>query len=249
MFEDSLATLRQRLGPSLELRAVAETGSTNSDLLELSRQDPQPRLLVAERQSAGRGRQGRSWFAEPGDALSFSLAWPWSGQALDGLSLAVGSCIAEALDPGGAQLRLKWPNDLWWQQRKLGGILIESVSQGGRIAALVIGVGINLRDPELPGIATAGLRQLDPRWNAPLALESLLPPLLTLLQGWQGFDAAEQARFERRDGLRGLAVAGGPDEIWRGVAEGVSPQGLLRLRAPDGALHELRAGEARLLPA
>lgn len=245
-FAPALAALRARLGDeALRLELVAETASTNSDLLAACREQPQARLLVAERQTAGRGRLGRSWISEPGDSLTFSLSWPWAGQPLDGLSLAVGTAIAEALDPGGQQLRLKWPNDLWWQERKLGGILIESVVQGGAVTALVIGIGLNLRDPGIAEQPSAGLRQLDPRWDAPLALETLLPPLLSLLQGWQGFDAAAQAAFARRDALAGRAVAGGD---WQGVAEGVSAEGLLRLRDTEGRLHELRAGEVRLRP-
>ena len=113
-----------------------------------------PRALVAERQTAGRGRLGRTWESTPGASLTFSLAWPFAaGIDLSGLSLAVGVALAETLDPRpGAALRigLKWPNDLWLvgsaePGRKLGGVLIETVARGaGRVA--VIGIGINLRE-------------------------------------------------------------------------------------------------------
>lgn len=243
MFDAALAALRQRLGTSVQLEAVAETASTNTDLLALARHDPAARLRVAERQTAGRGRLGRAWVSPPGDSLTFSLAWPWQGQPLDGLSLAVGTALADALDAGGEQLRLKWPNDLWWQQRKLGGILIESVVQGGAVSALVVGVGLNLRPPALSDAPTAGLCELDPRWDAPLALQAVVPALVQMLAGWRGFDAGAQAAFARRDALAGLSVA---DATCQGVAEGVSADGLLRLRLADGSLRELRAGEVRL---
>jgi BirA family biotin operon repressor/biotin-[acetyl-CoA-carboxylase] ligase len=110
-------------GPAaVEIEWVAETGSTNADLLAWVREAPAdsvlaPRALVAERQSAGRGRLGRAWESTPGASLTFSLAWPFAaGIDLSGLSLAVGVALAEALDPRpGAALRigLKWPNDLW----------------------------------------------------------------------------------------------------------------------------------------
>lgn len=244
IFDATLAGLAQLLGPRWQLRAVAETGSTNSDLLDACRhQPPVAQLLVAERQSAGRGRLGRSWSSQGAAAsLTFSLAWPLPpGTPLDGLSLAVGVALAEALDPGDTGLRLKWPNDLWWQDRKLGGVLIEAL--GAAAPAVVVGVGLNLSAPELP--ATAGLHELDAVWTAPLALAAVLPSLTALLDAWQGFDADWQRRFAARDALAGRAVAG--DGI-AGVAEGVSRDGLLRLRGPDGGLHLLRAGEARLRP-
>ena len=109
---------------------VAETGSTNADLLARVRAAAasgatasRPCLLVAERQTAGRGRHGRAWHATPDASLTFSLAWPLAPRRLSGLSLAVGVALAEALDPrAGDALRigLKWPNDLWlrrWRPR------------------------------------------------------------------------------------------------------------------------------------
>lgn len=243
LFDATLHSLALQLGPRWRLRAVAETGSTNTDLLDACRQAPQPQLLVAERQRAGRGRMGRSWHAEPGTALTFSLACPCTQAPLDALSLAVGTVLAEALDPEGRGLQLKWPNDLWWQRRKLGGVLIETVSQGGAPRAVVVGVGLNLVAPVVDQ-PSAGLRELDPRWTAPLALAAVLPPLAALLDGWQGFGAGLQARFGARDGLRGLslAAAGG----LQGAAEGVDADGQLLLRQPDGGLRPLRAGEVRL---
>lgn len=252
-YDAALAGLRQVLGARLPaLQAVAEVGSTNTVLLERSRRDAQPQLLVAERQHAGRGRLGRDWWSAPGDSLTFSLAWPCEGWPLDqlsGLSLAVGLALAEAIEPAGRRLRLKWPNDLWLDGRKLGGVLIETAaSAGGAPRVVVIGVGLNLRAPQasperpLDGPA-AGAIELDPRWSAPLLLSAVLPPLVELLEGWQGLTPTVLASYAPRDALAGRRIAGGGLE---GVAEGVSAAGLLRLRDDAGALHELRAGEARL---
>ncbi|MFN4116324.1 MAG: biotin--[acetyl-CoA-carboxylase] ligase [Inhella sp.] len=249
VFDTTLPGLGLLLGPRWRLRAVLETGSTNSDLLEACRnQAPEPQLLVAERQRAGRGRLGRSWESSGSEAsLTFSLAWPLAaGTPLDGLSLAVGVALAESLDPSDAGLRLKWPNDLWWQDRKLGGVLIEALTGSSGVSAVVVGVGLNLARPdatELP--ETAGLRDLDAVWTAPLALAAVLPSLAALLEGWQGFTPDWQRRFAARDALAGRAVAGDGVE---GIAEGVSRDGLLCLRGADGGLRLLRAGEARLRP-
>ena len=101
---------------------VAETGSTNDDLLARIRLAAAsgatvfaPCLLVADRQRAGRGRHGRRWHATPDASLTFSIAWTSPRSDLSGLSLAVGCALAEAIDPRGRPLRigLKWPNDLW----------------------------------------------------------------------------------------------------------------------------------------
>jgi BirA family transcriptional regulator, biotin operon repressor / biotin---[acetyl-CoA-carboxylase] ligase len=240
--DEALAGLRLLLGPGIDLRAVAETGSTNSDLLEACRLDPSPQLLVAEHQTAGRGRLGRSWQSQPGSSLTFSISWPLPAVALDGLSLVVGTAVAEALDPAGQALRLKWPNDLWLQGRKLGGVLIETAGHGAEPRSVVIGVGLNVVAPQVD-VPSSGLQQLDPRWTAALALSAVAPPLVSLLRQWRGFDVAAQRAFAERDALRGREVAGG---AWSGKAEGVNSSGLLRLRDAQGQLHELRAGEVRL---
>lgn len=238
MFGAALDSLGALLGPRLVLRSVAETDSTNSDLLEASRLDPRPQLLVAAHQRAGRGRLGRSWSSRAGDSLTFSLAWPVSAP-LAGLSLAVGSCLADSLDPEGRALQLKWPNDLWYQQRKLGGILIETATQG----VVVVGVGLNLSAPAVDQ-PSAGLLELDTRWTAPLALQTVLPPLVDLLSAWRGFDAARQRAFAARDGLRGRRLRAGALE---GVAQGVDHDGALCLRQADGVLQRVVAGELRLV--
>jgi len=224
----------------LDARWVAETGSTNSDLLAACRAAPlhEPQLLVAERQSAGRGRQGRSWISAPGDSLTFSLAWPWHGQPLDGLSLAVGTVLAETLDRDCNRLRLKWPNDLWWQDRKLAGILIEAATASGR-SQVVIGIGINIRPRPAEGLSTppAALAELWPEASAGAALLRLMPTLVHTLQDFeqQGF-APLQARFEARDVLRGREVYTSDGQS--GLALGVGPTGALRLQ---------QAGSERLI--
>ncbi len=150
-------------GKRLAIEVVAETASTNADLRERATRLQSPLLLAAERQTAGRGRAGRSWLAEPGDSLCFSLAWRLAGplQRLSGLSLAVGVALAEALraprsnGAPGTPVMLKWPNDLLVDGAKLGGILIETAGAAGAAGAkapdgagqlwVVIGVGLNVR--------------------------------------------------------------------------------------------------------
>jgi BirA family biotin operon repressor/biotin-[acetyl-CoA-carboxylase] ligase len=162
--------------PAERLEIVDETGSTNTDLMQRMRNLPRDgakpgvhAVRVAYRQTAGRGRQGRSWHAERGRALTFSLACvlPRPLAGLAGLSLAVGTMLVEALRalpalaPGdAARIRLKWPNDVLLDDDKLAGILVETAWSTPLATAAVIGVGINVRgDVTLAGEqATAAAR-------------------------------------------------------------------------------------------
>jgi BirA family biotin operon repressor/biotin-[acetyl-CoA-carboxylase] ligase len=133
----------------MDIRAVVETGSTNVDLLAAIDTLSVPTLLVADQQTAGRGRAGRTWHSAPATSLTFSMAWPMASQtqSLAGLSLAIGVVIAETLGTLGIPLALKWPNDLLRDGAKLGGILIEMANSRQSVPKkrwAVIGIGLNL---------------------------------------------------------------------------------------------------------
>ncbi len=121
--------------PGLHAQVLPEVDSSNSELMRRARNgDLRPQLLVALAQSAGRGRMGRSWLSQPADALTFSLGLPLHLNDWSGLSLAVGLSVAQSLHPS---IELKWPNDLWWHQRKLAGILIETANVGAQRYAVI----------------------------------------------------------------------------------------------------------------
>ena len=246
---------------------VAETGSTNSDLLArvhaaaLAGQTPVlPCLRVAARQTAGRGRHGRHWQAAEGASLTFSLAWPFpASRDLSGLSLVDGVALAHALEPHGAvRIGLKWPNDLWLLDgdpgagtgRKLGGVLIETAPCGaGRVA--VIGVGLNVGAVSVAdAVADAGsgvacLTEIDSEATAEGTLQRVAEPLIAAVRRFEteGF-APFAARFAARDVLRGHPVAFAAPDDMDGVAAGVSAQGELLVRTARGVL-PVRSGEAR----
>ncbi len=147
-----LVALCRPAAHGVAIRLVAETGSTNADLLAVLDDLTAPTLLIAESQSAGRGRSGRTWLSAPGASLTFSLAWRFKlpVHGLIGLPLAIGVVIAEALAPFGVEARLKWPNDVLMEGRKLAGILIETAaakSAAGEATWAVIGIGLNLALP------------------------------------------------------------------------------------------------------
>jgi BirA family biotin operon repressor/biotin-[acetyl-CoA-carboxylase] ligase len=216
--------------------------------------DVQPCLLIAEHQTQGRGRHGRTWQSGPaGASLCFSLSLPLAPPDWGGLSLAVGATLADALDGAGApRIGLKWPNDLWLLDadgagRKLGGVLIETLAVGSHRMA-VVGVGLNIlpQSPTAPlASGCAWLQEIHPALDAPGALHRVARPLVRALLRFQerGFDPALQARYARRDLLRGRAVTTTAPGVERGVAEGVSERGALRVRTPDQRLHEVASGE------
>ena len=244
---------------------VAATASTNDDLLGRVRAaaaagatDFAPCLLVAERQSAGRGRHGRHWQAVPGRSLTLSMAWQPRRSDLAGLSLAVGVAVADALEPAavGHRIGLKWPNDLWLLDsgpdllrhpgRKLAGVLVETAPLGAARVA-VIGVGVNVLAQPVDDAATgvASLGEIDPGATPSSALERIAPALFAALARFDahGF-AAFAERFAARDLLRGRAVVAASSDV-TGIAAGVGPDGALRVDT-GGGIVAVTSGEWRL---
>ncbi len=168
--------------PGFSAEVLAEVDSTNSELLRRARAglaSDAPTLLVAQRQTAGRGRLGRSWETTQTTALTLSLGLTMAPADWSGLSLVVGLVLAQRLGHG---VGIKWPNDLWWRGRKLCGILIETastpeqahaVAQPGRQAPrhVVVGMGINLATPAGDGLRTppVGLDEILATVNGPAA--------------------------------------------------------------------------------
>ncbi|MGK2898013.1 MAG: biotin--[acetyl-CoA-carboxylase] ligase [Burkholderiaceae bacterium] len=263
--------------PGLSIEVLRRTLSTNSALLERARALPeyrdsreeggvivrrslegaafgrraidlQPCLLVAEHQTGGRGRQGRTWQSVAGASLTFSLGLALAVSDWSGLSLAVGVALCEALDPaptGAPRIGLKWPNDLWLMDgpldhaasgRKLGGILIETVAAGAQ-RLVVIGVGLNVQPFDAVDASSgfAALQELDPAANAPAVLARVARPLVLALQQFEreGFAAFAQ-RFAARDVLRGRPVRTTLAEVPEGIARGVSREGALLVESATG---------------
>jgi BirA family biotin operon repressor/biotin-[acetyl-CoA-carboxylase] ligase len=247
------AAIAALAGTAVDVEVVAETGSTNADLMARAAQLARPTLLVAEHQSAGRGRAGRSWLSAPGDSLTFSLAWRFDGspQRLLGLPLAVGVALAEALAALDVPVQLKWPNDLLKDGSKLAGILIETQGAAGGGTWAVIGIGLNLLMPDQleerigRAVATAP-------WLARMDRDTLMAALLAaLVRALEQFDRAGFAAFRVRwDALhawRGQAVAivdhGAIAQ--QGVAAGVDDSGRLLLDTAGGRVAIL-AGDVSL---
>jgi BirA family transcriptional regulator, biotin operon repressor / biotin---[acetyl-CoA-carboxylase] ligase len=235
--------------PGFTVEVLPEIDSTNSELMRRARTGSlEPVLLVAERQTAGRGRQGRNWVGDAGESLTFSIGLPLAPADWSGLSLAVGVSLAESLHP---RIQLKWPNDLWLADRKLAGVLIETASfgEGGRTRRhAVIGVGINISAREAAGlsVAPAWLQELLPEVQAGEALMRLALPLVQAVQAFEtlGF-APFQARFSARDALLDRAVV--LSDGTAGTACGTSENGALRVHTARG-MNTVTSAEVSVRP-
>ncbi len=247
------------LGPpslaSFSVEILPEIDSTNSELMRRARAGrTEPTLLVAEQQTAGRGRMGRVWQSSLGDSLTFSFGISLSPASWEGLSLAVGVSIAQSLSPtSGEQIQLKWPNDLWWHGRKLGGILIETAAPPAPASAqerfAVIGIGINIRErlfDQNLSTQPAWLQEIAPSSSPQTALERLFAPLLGDLLEFQhaGF-AAFSSRFAARDGLHGREVT--LSDGLQGRAQGVDGSGALMVHTSQ-AVQRIASQEVSVRP-
>ncbi|MEY2930118.1 MAG: Biotin-(acetyl-CoA-carboxylase) ligase [Pseudomonadota bacterium] len=251
------------------LEYLLETGSSNDDALAAARAGAASgSVFLAEHQTRGRGRRGRTWLAEPGQSLLFSVLMrpahtegrADSAPAQTGaLTLAVGLGVRAALAPHctAEALLVKWPNDILCGRRKLAGILCESQLAGSRVAAIVIGVGINVGQqsfpPELASEVTSvsalrGPTQLQE--EAELPREALLVALLDEVQ--RRVEQCEREgieplldEFRRHDALRDQQISVSGARELSGVARGVDTQGRLLLET-DGVLIPINAGTVRL---
>jgi BirA family biotin operon repressor/biotin-[acetyl-CoA-carboxylase] ligase len=234
--------LRSRLR---HVEVAWSTASTNTVLLERSAPPHgECEVALAEFQSAGRGRRGRTWLAPPGGAVCLSLSWTFAQMPRDvgSLSLAIGVCVVRALAKlGVTDLQLKWPNDVLLADAKLGGILIELRAEAAGPACAVIGIGLNvaLGAALLAEIGTTGLAAADLSafGTSRPARNAIAAAVIAFMDEWRRVDA-----------LRGRAVTVlNGDERTRGLARGIDTSGALLVEATQG-LRKFVSGEVSVRP-
>ena len=240
------------------LEVAWTVGSTNTELL--SRANPPngtSEVMLAEYQTAGRGRRGRAWLAPPGGAICLSLSWTFRDVPADlgALGLVIGVCELRALhELGVTGAKLKWPNDLLVDERKLGGILIELRAESDGPACVVIGIGLNvaLGAPLLAKIAETGIAATD------LVTAGLAEPSRNTVAGAL-VDSCVRGLLEfERDGLRPFVenwrdsdalqgkmvdVRGAVGEVTRGLARGVDLHGALLVETAEEGLKKFVSGD------
>jgi len=232
------------------IRTVAETGSTNADLLAAARQGaPEGDWLRAGRQIGGRGRAGRAWQSPIGNVYASTIIRLRSGDPpAPELALVAGVALEETATAwlGRDLLRLKWPNDLMAGNAKLAGILLERDGD-----AVIIGLGINLAvappaaDRPTTCLADLGGAAPDP---APF-LEDLAMAFAHWVARWrgEGLGPVRQRWIERAHPVGTALAANAPEGPIEGLFDGLEPDGTLRLRRADGRIERISAGDVFLL--
>ena len=225
----------------------AETGSTNADLAARLRDGealPEGDWIVADRQSAGRGRQGRVWFDGQGNFMGSTAVYRRFGDPAPGtLALVAGLAVYEAVAPliaPPARPVLKWPNDVMVGRAKLAGILLEQVGD-----AVIVGIGVNLAAaPQLPDREAIALSAFGPAPSRDLFAEALASQFATEIERWRtyGLDAIRNRWLAAAHPL-GTALNAGTAS---GTFAGLTPEGSLQLRLADGSMQTIHAGEVNL---
>jgi BirA family biotin operon repressor/biotin-[acetyl-CoA-carboxylase] ligase len=248
----------------------AQCGSTSLRLKQEAATSPGGTLVVTDHQTEGRGRLGRSWSSRPGEDLTFSvlLRPATSPEEAPLLSLAAALAVTEVLEltPGlQGRTRVKWPNDVLIDDKKVCGILLESSLEGSRLEWVVAGLGLNVNSD--PGVVMAGLAPAErDSWRGRPAATSLLAELgrevprgallaellVRLSLRWAGAGLSDMlTQLRARDALLGMELqvfAGPPDGalVAAGKASGIGPQGELLLEQEDGKIVPVFAGEVTL---
>jgi len=256
---DALVARVKTTAPMLTVDVVDECPSTNSALAQAAVHGAkQGAVLVAEHQSAGRGRRGNPWRSVVGGSLTFSLLWrfPRGPVALAGLSLAIAVGVARALArAASADVQVKWPNDIYCRDRKLGGILIETSGSVLGPSAAVVGVGLNYR---LDAAFRAGVdRAVADLADCSAAVPSRTELLATLLESLvstldqfsrEGF-APFRDEWMRRHAWQGrrVALSLADRRVAEGAIVGVADDGALMLASSHG-IERFHSGELSLRP-
>ena len=218
------------------LKEVDSTNNFLKNLLSNSKPVPEGTVIMAERQYAGRGQHQNTWHAQPGKNLTFSLLLKPSFiaplQQFD-LTRAISLGVYDALYPLlGEALKIKWPNDIYFADRKLGGMLIENMIQGGQIRNAVIGIGLNINQDNYPvsaGLAISVRQILQRDYD----LKDILSQICKHIEGWYlqlrgGNIATVRNNYNNRlYRLNEEAVYASNKLPFRGTIKGVTEQGLL----------------------
>jgi BirA family biotin operon repressor/biotin-[acetyl-CoA-carboxylase] ligase len=257
-----LSFLRNALVPAVvdDLRYYASIGSTNTEASRLLEQGQiqGKTLLLAEEQTAGRGRLQRTWLSDPHDSLTFSLAiYGDHLPVLDNpqmLTLVAAVAVTDAIkELVGIQAAIKWPNDILLNGKKACGILVEAVWQPPALLGAIVGIGVNVGSKAVP--AGTGLRypptSLEGANGFTIQRESLLVSILQSFFTWLPHmnEAAFRSHYQNHLAFIGewVNIINSEDQsILSGQCMGISQQGSLMLQQPDGTMIHCTAGEISL---
>ena len=221
---------------------------STQDLLHRMAEDgaPDGTVVVAESQDGARGQRGRTWQAPAGGLWMSVLVRPKAAAAGEVLSVRAGLAVAGVLDryPTIPRVALKWPNDLYVEGKKAGGLLCEARWRGSELWWVVVGLGLNVSNSVPPGLE--GQATTLSEYDRTISAEALLPPiaaaLATLGQGDATLSPEERAAFAERHWLKGRRLT----EPVRGVAGGIAADGALMVSLEEGGTMPVRAASVVL---
>jgi BirA family transcriptional regulator, biotin operon repressor / biotin---[acetyl-CoA-carboxylase] ligase len=213
---------------------------------------PHGTLILAEEQTAGRGRRGRSFFSPPGENLYFTLVLRLPIEMHRRLPLVIPVAVCEALHADAPAARIKWPNDIWVGERKLCGMLIDAELPAGTLPIAMPGVGINVngdptRNPELREIATSVAREA----GRSVSREAILARVCNGIEAWLSRPAHALAqRYEALSMIvgRDITVQPAAGARYDAVATAISEEGALLVRMPDGQTQAVVAADVSVRP-
>lgn len=250
----------QALDTKFKIEVLHTTDSTNTQLMSRLRQgETTPTILIAEEQTAGKGRAGRCWRAQVGHSLTFSVLLPIHSDALGWIALVCACSLVEKIQKALPRschhaLKIKWPNDLWTQRQlgtpwhKLAGILIETATTQGRRYA-VIGVGINVDSfptQQEMDMKLGSLKQMGLNWDVPRVFSYLAPQLVQDVYNFGQDDVPYwKTKFEHYDVLANQPVY--TSNGVQGIGAGVSSQGHFLLKTQEG-IQAIHSGEISIRP-
>ncbi len=242
-----------------DLEVHLSLDSTNSYLKTLAQQGlASGHVCMAEHQSQGRGRRGKAWISPIGCNLYISVLWRYQSTPsnLGGLSLALSVGVARALQKLGLdEVRVKWPNDLWWHEKKLAGILLEMTGEAGGACHVVAGIGVNVGmpahvagdiDQSWSDVAGALGKAIDRNYLAGMLLQEVLPMLRDFPQAGLRMLHEEWYRLDALAG-RAVKIIYTPEREVFGVASGIDDNGALLLQC-NGEIQRIYSGEVSLRP-
>jgi BirA family transcriptional regulator, biotin operon repressor / biotin---[acetyl-CoA-carboxylase] ligase len=236
--------------PPFIIHHFAELDSTNDQLKRMV-DAPEFTCIIADRQTAGRGRYGRTWHSSPGDGLYLSVLLCPQGPSskIPSLSLMAGVAVAEVLiarDIAGVDI--KWPNDVLVNERKVCGILVEGISSGEHHHRIILGIGVNLNHRSFPQKLSATATSLMIETGCPVDIDEFCDQLLERVAHWY-------ERWKLSDGIisrfqelssyaRGrMVIVTLDDEQITGETAGLTETGALRVATSDGRMKQIMAGE------
>ena len=231
-------------------------GSTNDEAARLARAGARHgTVVIAEQQHAGRGRDGRAWASPPGLGLYLSaiVRPPLPLALVPPMTLAIGVAVCDAVRTTGADANLKWPNDVLVGGKKLAGVLVEAQSQGPRLEAVIVGIGVNLGGA-LPDAVASTAITLEEAAGVRADRERFLATLLAHVEHWidryvasgvPAITAPWQARMTKHLIARAHAVA--TADVVVGEVAGLDGDGALLLRDHAGTVHRVRSGDVEVM--